>query len=119
MNIDEQGASARSEPPPMVSLDAIATGLGAATRSLDSLGFVMDVPVDLTVEIGRRRLKIADILRLAPGSVLELDKASGEPLDILANGRVIARGEAVVVGDHYGVRLTEVLMLDDARGGDE
>jgi flagellar motor switch protein FliN/FliY len=80
---------------------------------VDSLGFVMDVPIEVTVEIGRRSMKIADILRLGPGSVLELDKVSGEPLDIYVNGRLIARGEAVVVGDHYGVRLTEVLVVDE------
>src|SRR5918911_1759388 len=82
-------------------------------RPVDSLGFVMDVPIEVTVEIGRRSMKIADILRLGPGSVLELDKVSGEPLDIYVNGRLIARGEAVVVGDHYGVRLTEVLVVDE------
>ena len=82
-------------------------------RPVDSLGFVMDVPIEVTVEIGRRSMKISDILRLGPGSVLELDKVSGEALDIYVNGRLIARGEAVVVGDHYGVRLTEVLVVDE------
>ena len=86
----------------------------AALRGVDSLGFVMDVPVELTVVIGRRSMKIGEILRLGPGSVLELDKASGEPLDVYANGRLIARGEAVVVGERYGVRLTEVLVVDEA-----
>jgi flagellar motor switch protein FliN/FliY len=85
-------------------------------RGVDSLGFVMDVPVELTVEIGRKTMRIGEILRLGPGSVLELDKASGEPLDVYANGRLIARGEAVVVGERYGVRLTEVLVMDDSTG---
>jgi flagellar motor switch protein FliN/FliY len=85
-------------------------------RGVDSLGFVMDVPVELTVEIGRKVMRIGEILRLGPGSVLELDKASGEPLDVYANGRLIARGEAVVVGERYGVRLTEVLVMDDSTG---
>jgi flagellar motor switch protein FliN len=89
---------------------------GPGGRSLESLGFVMDVPIEITVEIGRRSMKIAEILRLGPGSVLELDKVSGEPLDIYVNNRPIARGEAVVVGDHYGVRLTEVLVLDEPGG---
>jgi flagellar motor switch protein FliN/FliY len=87
----------------------------AALRGVDSLGFVMDVPVELTVVIGRKSMKIGEILRLGPGSVLELDKASGEPLDVYANGRLIARGEAVVVGERYGVRLTEVLVVDDSQ----
>jgi len=90
----------------------------APASSLDSIGFVMDVPVEVTVELGRKSARIAEILRLGPGSVLELSKANGEPLDIYVNNRLIARGEAVVVGERYGVRLTEVLVLDDKpRGG--
>lgn len=82
------------------------------------MSFVMDVPVELTIELGRRKMRIADVLRLGPGSILELDKVSGEPLDIYVNNRLIARGEAVVIGERYGVRLTEVLVsegeLEDA-----
>ena len=81
------------------------------------LGFVMDVPIELTVEIGRKTMRIADVLTLGPGSILELDKASGEPLDLLLNNRCVARGEAVVIGDRYGVRITEVFALDEKRGG--
>lgn len=88
----------------------------AAATSNASLGmnFVLDVPVEVTIELGRRNMKIADVLKLGPGSVLELDKVSGEPLDIYVNNRLIARGEAVVVGERYGVRLTEVLIGDVA-----
>ena len=85
-------------------------------RSAEGLAFVMDVPVEVTVEIGRKRVRIADILRLGAGSILELNKAADEPLDIYVNDRPIARGEAVVVGDHYGVRVTEVLTSDRPRG---
>jgi flagellar motor switch protein FliN len=89
-------------------------------RGIDSLGFVMDVPVEVTVELGRRRVRIGEVLRLGPGSVLELSKANGEPLDIYVNDRLIARGEAVVVGERYGVRLTEVLMSEQStQTGDE
>ena len=98
------------EPMPTGSAEASSA---AALRGIDSLGFVMDVPVELTVVIGKKSMRIGEILRLGPGSVLELDKASGEPLDIFANGRLIARGEAVVVGERYGVRLTEVLVVDE------
>jgi len=76
------------------------------------MNFVMDVPVELTVELGRRHVRIGEVLRLGPGSVLELTKANGDPLDIYVNNRLIARGEAVVVGERYGVRLTEVLVAD-------
>ena len=75
----------------------------------------MDVPVAVTVELGRRNVRIAEVLRLGPGSVLELDKASGEPLDLYVNNRLIARGEAVVIGERYGIRLTEVVMNDESR----
>jgi len=104
--------------PPGQNLGAAA--LGNAPRNLDSLEFVMDVPVEVSVEIGRKKMRIAEILRVGTGSVLELNKSAGEPLDIYVNNRVVARGEAVVVGDHYGVRLTEVLIADDRnRGGEQ
>lgn len=89
----------------------------SSLRSADSLGFVMDVPVELSVEIGRRVMRLGEILKLGPDSVLELDKLSGEPLDIYANKRLVARGEAVVIGERYGVRLKEVLVVDDPRPG--
>jgi flagellar motor switch protein FliN len=111
------GGAGGSNPPPH-NLGAAA--LGNAPRNLDSLEFVMDVPVEVSVEIGRKKMRIAEILRVGTGSVLELNKSAGEPLDIYVNNRVVARGEAVVVGDHYGVRLTEVLIADDrSRGGDQ
>lgn len=95
--------SAPSIDPPLTSL-----------RGADSLSFVMDVPVELTIELGRKHVKIAEVLRLGPGSVLELDKSNGEPLDVYVNNRLVARGEAVVVGERYGVRLTEVFVGDEA-----
>jgi flagellar motor switch protein FliN/FliY len=88
-----------------------------AAASFDGLGFVMDVPVELTVELGRKTTRIGEVLKLGPGSVLELNKANGEPLDIYVNNRLIARGEAVVVGERYGVRLTEVLVTEESRFG--
>lgn len=87
-----------------------APGAAGAEPSAENLEFVMDVPVQVTVEIGRRRIKIAELLRMGVGSTIELDKTAGEPLDIYVNDRRIARGEPVVIGDRYGVRLTEVLV---------
>jgi flagellar motor switch protein FliN/FliY len=87
----------------------------AGGRPSEGLDFVMDVPVEDSVEIGRRKMRIADILRIGSGSVLELDKAAGETLDVYVNNRIVARGEAVVVGDHYGVRLTEILITEESR----
>lgn len=70
---------------------------------------LLDVPLDITVELGRTRMTIQDLLALAPGSVIELDKIAGEPLDIVINGRLIARGEAVVVNDKFGVRIMDIV----------
>lgn len=77
-----------------------------STRRLDLL---LDVPLDVTIELGRARMTIQDLLALSPGSVIELDKIAGEPLDIVVNDRLIARGEAVVVNDKFGIRITDII----------
>jgi flagellar motor switch protein FliN/FliY len=77
-----------------------------APRNFDLL---LDIPVELTVEIGRTRLSIRELLQLGAGSVVELGRLAGEELDILVNGTPIARGEAVVVDDRFGVRLTAII----------
>lgn len=78
------------------------------------LARIMDVQVEVTVELGRRRLPISDVLQLAPETMLEFFKRSDEPLDIRVNGHLVARGEAVVMGERYGVRVTEVVKPKDA-----
>jgi flagellar motor switch protein FliN/FliY len=78
----------------------------APPRNLDLL---LDIPLEVTVEIGRTRMALRELLALAPGAVVELDKLAGEPLDVFVNGKPIARGEAVMVNDHFGVRLTDVI----------
>ncbi len=83
-----------------------AQGNESAPRKLDML---LDVPLDLSVELGRARMSIQDLLNLSPGSVIELDKVAGEPLDFIVNGRLVARGEAVVVNDKFGVRITDII----------
>ena len=77
-----------------------------STRRLDLL---LDVPLDVTVELGRTRLSIQELLGLSPGTVIELDKIAGEPLDIMVNDRLVARGEAVVVNDKFGIRITDII----------
>ena len=79
---------------------------GAARSNLDVL---KDVEVDVSLEIGRRRMRIAEVLEIQEGQTLELSKAAGEPLEIYVNGQLLGRGEAVVVGDCYGVRITELV----------
>ncbi len=73
------------------------------------LNLLLDVPLDLSVELGRARMSIQDLLNMSPGSVVELDKIAGEPLDLMVNGRLVARGEAVVVNDKFGVRITDIV----------
>jgi flagellar motor switch protein FliN/FliY len=82
------------------------SGESGAPRKLDLL---LDVPLELSVELGRARMSIQDLLNLSPGSVIELDKVAGEPLDFMVNGRLVARGEAVVVNDKFGVRITDIV----------
>jgi flagellar motor switch protein FliN len=81
-------------------------GEGGAPRDLE---MIMDIPVKLTVELGRTKLTIKQLLELAQGSVVELDGLAGEPMDILINGYLIAQGEVVVVDDKYGIRITEII----------
>jgi flagellar motor switch protein FliN/FliY len=74
---------------------------------------LQSVPVVLSVEVGRTKLKIRDLLRLKQGSVIELERNAGEPLDLLVNNTVVAQGEVVLVNDRYGVRLTRILPAED------
>ena len=78
-----------------------------------SADVLQSVPVTLSVEVGRTRLKIRDLLRLKQGSVIELERNAGEPLDLLVNNTVVAQGEVVLVNDRYGVRLTRILSSED------
>lgn len=81
---------------------------GKADSSLN-LDFIMDIPLTLTVELGRSRMLINELLQLGQGSVIELTKIAGEPMDIFVNQRLIARGEVVVVNEKFGVRLTDIV----------
>ena len=83
--------------------------------ALGAFQLLSDVEVEITLEIGRRRMRIADVLKLAAGQTLELFKSAGDPLDIYVNGRLLGRGEAVVVGDRYGVRITELVGPNEGR----
>lgn len=82
---------------------------GHSSAPFDNLEFILDVPLEISVELGRTRMVINDLLKLSQGSVIELTKAAGETLDILANQRLIARGEVVVSNEKYGIRLTEII----------
>ncbi|MDD4457070.1 MAG: flagellar motor switch protein FliN [Syntrophotalea acetylenica] len=79
------------------------------STEIRDLGFLLDIPLEVSVEIGSTRMPIKDLLQLQEGSIIELDKLAGEPLDLYVNSRLIARGEAVMVKDRYGLRLTDVV----------
>jgi flagellar motor switch protein FliN/FliY len=83
-------------------------GQGAPAAGND-INMILDIPVQLTVELGRTRIPIKHILQLAQGSVVELDALAGEPMDVLVNGYLIAQGEVVVVNDKFGIRLTDIV----------
>ena len=75
----------------------------------NDIDFILDIPVQLTVELGRTKIAIKNLLQLAQGSVVELDGLAGEPMDVLVNGCLIAQGEVVVVNDKFGIRLTDIV----------
>jgi len=79
------------------------------TKTKENIDLILDVPLQITVELGKVRKLIRDILELNPGSIIELDKMAGEPVDILVNGKMIAKGEVVVIEDSFGVRITDIL----------
>ncbi|CDG18018.1 flagellar motor switch protein FliN [Xenorhabdus doucetiae] len=80
-----------------------------ALAQLSDIDLIMDIPVKLSVELGRTKMTIKQLLRLSQGSVVPLDGLAGEPLDILINGYLIAQGEVVVVSDKYGIRITDII----------
>ena len=84
---------------------------GAQEKAATPQGFdmILDIPVRITVELGRTKISIRNLLQLAHGSVVELDGLAGEPMDVLVNGTLIAQGEVVVVNDKFGIRLTDVV----------
>jgi flagellar motor switch protein FliN len=101
--------------PPEKNAGAAAADAGAAARDASTgaaaanMEFILDIPLEVTVELGRTKLLIHELLKLGQGSVIELSKLAGETLEILANRKLIARGEAVVINEKFGVRLTEVV----------
>jgi flagellar motor switch protein FliN/FliY len=105
----EEQAQAESEqqqanPAPVAQLDDD----GKPRKDVD-LDMVMDIPVTISMEIGRTRISIRNLLQLSQGSVVELDRLAGEPMDVLVNDTLIAHGEVVVVNDKFGIRLTDVI----------
>jgi len=86
-------------------------------KTQEGIDLILDIPLEISVRLGRAKMPSQELMSLAPGSVIDLDKLSGEPLDILLNGKLVARGEAVVVNDRYGVRLVEIISATDRIAG--
>lgn len=102
---DEDKVQAKKEKPYEFS-DLNETSAGKQNGNMD---FILDIPLEITVELGRTQMLINDLLKLGQGSVLELTKSAGETMEILANKKLIARGEVVVLNEKYGIRLTEII----------
>jgi flagellar motor switch protein FliN/FliY len=121
----EETYSEETEPEPpastpgrsgLVDLPSFAAAASPKPTLQDSptgLGRVRDIPLEVTVELGRTRLLIRDIMDLSAGSIIELDKIAGEPVDLFANGMLVARGEVIVIDDNFGVRVTEIITAQD------
>jgi len=89
--------------------DKLALEDSKETPQMKNLEFIMDIPLQLTVELGRTKMLVRDVLQLNQGSVVELTKLAGEPLDVFVNSKLVARGEAVVVNDKFGIRLLDIV----------
>ena len=97
-----------------VKVDKLADEVQAGDDALNklkvqNLDFILDIPLKVTVELGRTQVMIKDLLQMGQGSVLELDKLAGDPLETLVNGKLIAKGEVVVVNEKFGIRLTDIV----------
>jgi flagellar motor switch protein FliN/FliY len=103
-----QGKPQVQNPPQGARFEELKAGNGAAVAQRD-MDFLLDIPLEVSVELGRTRMLIKDLLQLGQGSVVELDKIAGEPMEILVNNKLVARGEVVVVNEKFGVRLTDII----------
>ena len=102
----EEQVIAEAKPAPLEELTDDAPISAEERRKLDT---ILDIPVTIAMEVGRSQISIRNLLQLNQGSVVELDRVAGEPLDVLVNGTLIAHGEVVVVNDKFGIRLTDVI----------
>jgi flagellar motor switch protein FliN/FliY len=106
---DQPAAGAPSSSAPPGGAAGAAAKANEDRQAVHSLDFILDIPLKVTVELGRTKLAIREILQLAQGSVVELSKFAGEPLEVLVNDKLVARGEVVVVNEKFGIRLTDVI----------
>ena len=113
-NISEADmAAAMAMANPGMEIPEVPVTSTAASRSDVNIDVILDVPVTLSLEVGRTRLPIRSLLQLSQGSVVELERAAGEALDVFVNGTLVAHGEVVVVNEKFGIRLTDVISPAD------
>ena len=105
--LDAEGMETEPVPPAENNRPAPAPSL--ANHKKRGLDFLYDVPLQISVEVGRSKILLKDLLQMGEGYIIELDKLAGDPLDLYVNSRLIAKGEAVMVGDKFGIRLTDVI----------
>ena len=103
----EGGVPAQRVPP--AAFEQFAPTPGGKATAANDIDLILDIPVQLTVELGRTKIAIKNLLQLAQGSVVELDGLAGEPMDVFVNGCLIAQGEVVVVNEKFGIRLTDII----------
>ena len=106
--INEQASADNKAEVPEQQIDP-APAVSVAEEQAPNLQFILDIPLQITVELGRKRLLVNELLQLHQGSVLELAKEIGEPFEVLVNQKLIARGEVVVINDKFGVRITDII----------
>ena len=87
--------------------------VSSVMQQKENIGIIMDVPLEVTVELGRTRKRIREILEFSPGTIVELDKLAGEPIDILVNGKFVAKGEVVVIDENFGIRITDIVSVEN------
>lgn len=92
-----------------VEMDELTSGVSPSGNGAPDLDVIMDIPVNISMEVGNTEISIRNLLQLNQGSVIELDRLAGEPLDVLVNGTLIAHGEVVVVNEKFGIRMTDVI----------
>lgn len=107
--LEEQAATTDKIADGAPEFEASTAPVASGASPMQDIQMVLDIPVQLSVELGRTRVPIKYILQLAQGSIVELDALAGEPMDVLINGYLIAQGEVVVVEDKYGIRITEII----------
>lgn len=107
--VPDAGNRMKTQDDPVPPATFASFAAGTAPGAANDIAMVLDIPVQVTVELGRKRMSIKQVLQLAQGSVVELDAHAGDPMDVLVNGYLVARGEVVVVNDKFGVRLTDII----------